>query len=125
MNHCRLLFPMDIQYLKNTAHYQRKLIDAAVHLVRKGGHLVYSTCTISPLENEYNVRYILDKYPFLKLVQSDCHLGGPGLQGSVDAGGYVYELLKPDEAVMVQRFDPDFEGLDTMGFFIAKFVRAA
>ena len=31
-----------------TARYQRKLLRVAVQLLKPGGHLVYSTCTINP-----------------------------------------------------------------------------
>lgn len=31
-----------------TAMYQRKLLQVAVQLLRPGGYLVYSTCTINP-----------------------------------------------------------------------------
>ena len=33
-------------------------------LVKPGGVLVYSTCTINPEENEENVRYLLTQMPF-------------------------------------------------------------
>lgn len=113
-----------IEELKATAHYQRKLIDVAVALVRKGGTLVYSTCTINPLENEYNVRYLLDKYPQMSLVKSKYHLGQSGLCGDYRIGEKTFTFLKPEEAELVQRYDPGFNnGTDTMGFFIAKFQK--
>ena len=31
-----------------TAAYQRKLLQVAVQLLKPGGHLVFSTCTINP-----------------------------------------------------------------------------
>jgi 16S rRNA C967 or C1407 C5-methylase (RsmB/RsmF family) len=121
----RLIVPQTLKELHNAAHYQRKLIDAAVHLLKPGGFMVYSTCTINPLENEGNVRYVLEKYPFMKLAVQFPKLGGPGLIGEVpgDEPGYTKKLLKDEiEADMVQRFDPS-TGLDTPGFFIAKFEK--
>ena len=41
---------------------QRKIIDCAVQYVKKGGILVYSTCTINREENEENVKYLLENY---------------------------------------------------------------
>jgi 16S rRNA (cytosine967-C5)-methyltransferase len=38
---------------------QRRLLDAAAERVRPGGTLVYSTCTISPPENEMQIRRLL------------------------------------------------------------------
>lgn len=70
-------------------------------------------------ENEANVRYVLDKWPQMQLVQQPLVLAGPGLTGP--------GLLTAAEAQLVQRFDPA-AGLaggadDTIGFFIAKFVK--
>lgn len=118
----RLMVQATMDDLKKNATYQRMMIDAAVEVVSIGGYLVYSTCTINPLENEFNVRYLLDKFPFMKLVKSDCHLGLSGLTGSISINEKSYNLLHENEAPLVQRFDPGGE-LDTMGFFIAKFRR--
>ena len=32
-----------------------------------GGELIYSTCTITKNENTNNIKYILEKYPFLEV----------------------------------------------------------
>ncbi|OMO95675.1 Bacterial Fmu (Sun)/eukaryotic nucleolar NOL1/Nop2p [Corchorus capsularis] len=111
-----------IETLRNHGKYQRRMFDQAVQLVRPGGVLVYSTCTINPGENEALVRYALDKYKFLSLAPQHPRIGGPGLVGSCQfPDGYVEEWLRPGEEELVQRFDP-WSPLDTIGFFIAKFV---
>nr|TKW09957.1 hypothetical protein SEVIR_6G135800v2 [Setaria viridis] len=56
-----------LESLKTHARYQRRMFDQAVKLVRPGGVIVYSTCTINPGENEALVRYALDTYKFLSL----------------------------------------------------------
>ncbi|XP_073145806.1 rRNA (cytosine-C(5))-methyltransferase NOP2C isoform X2 [Henckelia pumila] len=56
-----------IESLRSHAKYQRRMFDQAVQLVRPGGVIVYSTCTINPGENEALVRYALDTYAFLSL----------------------------------------------------------
>ncbi|KAL7187081.1 hypothetical protein ACSBR1_037201 [Camellia fascicularis] len=110
-----------IESLKNDAKYQRKMFDQAVQLVRPGGVLVYSTCTINPGENEALVRYALDTYKFLSLAVQHPKIGGPGLVGGCElSNGYIEEWLRPGEEDLVQRFDPS-SPLDTIGFFIAKF----
>ena len=76
-------------------------------------------------ENEAIVRYALDKWPKLKLIPQQPHLGGAGLVGKAEG------LLSEEEAQWVQRFDPgvwgdnmdDRSSDDTIGFFIAHFVR--
>lgn len=79
----RLLQPATLPLLRSTAAYQRRLLDQAVRLLRPGGHLVYSTCTINPGENEANVRWLLEKYDgVMALVPTGTvgdSLAGPGL----------------------------------------------
>lgn len=107
--------------LRNHANYQRKMFDQAVQLVRAGGVLVYSTCTINPGENEALVRYALDTYKFLSLAIQHPKVGGPGLVGCCElSDGTKEEWLRCGEENLVQRFDPSSH-LDTIGFFIAKF----
>ncbi|KAK9041180.1 hypothetical protein V6N11_016294 [Hibiscus sabdariffa] len=111
-----------IETLRNHAKYQRRMFDQAVQLVRPGGVLVYSTCTINPGENEALVRYALDTYKFLSLAPQHPRIGGAGLVGSCEfPDGFVEEWLRAGEEELVQRFDPS-SPLDTIGFFIAKFA---
>ncbi|CAI9089750.1 OLC1v1024383C1 [Oldenlandia corymbosa var. corymbosa] len=111
-----------VESLRNHAKYQRRMFDQAVQLVRPGGVIVYSTCTINPGENEGLVRYALDTYKFLSLAPQHPKVGGPGLVGSCQlSDGYSEQWLKLGEEDLVQRFDPS-SAVDTIGFFIAKFT---
>ncbi|CAH1416651.1 unnamed protein product [Lactuca virosa] len=111
-----------VESLRRHGKYQKRLFDQAVQLVRAGGVLVYSTCTINPGENEALVRYALDTYKFLSLAQQDPRIGGPGLVGHCElSNGYFEEWLRAGEEDLVQRFDPSGPH-DTIGFFIAKFT---
>lgn len=117
--------------LEAAVRYQRQFVDAAVALLRVGGVVTYSTCTIHVGENEHAVRYILETYPdCMELVpvfdfedgteKSDNNnddkrlssLGGPGLPSSG---------LTAEQCARVRRFDPADSDDDTMGFFLAKF----
>ncbi|ASJ15155.1 RsmB/NOP family class I SAM-dependent RNA methyltransferase [Thermococcus radiotolerans] len=89
--------PKDIEA---TARYQRHFINAAIKSLRRGGVLVYSTCTLSYEENEANVKYILGKG--LKLEEQSIFIGSSGM--GIDE---------------VQRFYPNRHL--TQGFFIARF----
>jgi len=51
--------PEDIEEL---AALQDELLDAATDLVKPGGLLVYSTCTIEPDENEHRIEAFLDRH---------------------------------------------------------------
>ena len=46
------------------ASLQREIILATTKYVKKGGTLIYSTCTINRDENEGNLEYILEHFPF-------------------------------------------------------------
>ena len=60
----------DIKYnlteegLSSLDDLQKKIIDSCVPYVRKGGKLMYSTCTLRKTENEERVLYITEKYGF-------------------------------------------------------------
>ncbi|XP_070784283.1 tRNA (cytosine(72)-C(5))-methyltransferase NSUN6 isoform X3 [Enoplosus armatus] len=117
--------------LKEICSYQplqRKLFHAAVRLLKKGGILVYSTCTVTLAENEEQVAWALDTFPCLTLQPQEPHIGTEGMLG---AG------LSPEQLRLLQRFSPELswdqtgtaaplpcraDG-DTIGFFIAKFLK--
>ncbi|XP_032407476.1 tRNA (cytosine(72)-C(5))-methyltransferase NSUN6 isoform X1 [Xiphophorus hellerii] len=107
---------------------QRKLFQAAVRLLKKGGVLVYSTCTVTLSENEEQVAWALNTFPCLSLQPQEPHIGSEGMLG---AG------LSPEQLRLLQRFSPELSweqtdttapltcraDTDTIGFFIAKFLK--
>ncbi len=93
--------------IKNSASYQQSLLRAAAKILRKGGVLVYSTCTLSPEENERNIEYAVNNLGFEVAEQEYFY-------------GFFGEPFFPDYR-RVQRFYPDSH--DTPGFFIAKLVK--
>jgi NOL1/NOP2/sun family putative RNA methylase len=91
---------------------QRRLFGAAVGLLRPGGTLVYTTCSLEPEEDELNVQWLLENHGVgLREV------GGPGSPALTEVMG---RSLSP-EVAMCRRFWPDETG--TQGFFVAKVVR--
>nr|XP_009671974.1 PREDICTED: putative methyltransferase NSUN6 isoform X2 [Struthio camelus australis] len=125
--------------LKEVTSYQplqRKLFTVAVKLLKPGGVLVYSTCTITLSENEEQVAWALENFPCLQLQPQEPHVGGEGMRGA----GLSLVQLK-----LLQRFDPSavtLQGMDInslqdsrednlislankdcIGFFIAKFIK--
>jgi 16S rRNA (cytosine967-C5)-methyltransferase len=64
---------------------QSALLDAAVSLVRPGGRLVYSTCSLEPEENGARIASFLERHPAF------VHRGCPGSvpQHYVDASGFL------------------------------------
>ncbi|CAK1580262.1 unnamed protein product [Parnassius mnemosyne] len=108
--------------LESYKFVQRKLFNAAVKVLKVGGILVYSTCTINEEENERMVAWVLEKFPVLKLIPAEPLLGGPGLPNNG---------LTDEQRIMVQRFGPEDDSLrpvediykNSIGFFIAKFTK--
>lgn len=125
----RLLVDTRLKELEQGARYQRLMLREAAHVLAVGGHMVFSTCTMNPAENEANVRWFLDRYPELRLVHQEPRLGGPGLVGEAQVphsgGGLRLERwLTQEEAALVQRFDTSV-GVDAIAFFVAKFEKTA
>lgn len=85
---------------------QRKILDTVWSYVKVGGTLIYSTCTIGADENQYNVKWFLENYPF-RLESIDPYLCD-ALKSRTTKAGYL-QLL------------PGVHGTD--GFFIARFKR--
>jgi len=115
-------------YLVQCGLYARKLLDAAVHFVRPGGRLVFSTCTISPFENEANVRYILDKFSHcIRLVPAEPRVGGAGLVGEHPSGGIQACLENTSAAARDQgnASDQRQEGVQCQNSFAAPCAAAA
>lgn len=57
-----------IEDIKSLASLQRKILDQAVTYVKKGGILVYSTCTLGHLENQDNFSYLEEKEDLEKIL---------------------------------------------------------
>ncbi|KAM9970730.1 hypothetical protein ACTFIR_002594 [Dictyostelium discoideum] len=110
----RLIESSRLVDLTNSSEFQKKLIDQAVSLLKPGGILVYSTCSINPEENELNVSYLLNNYPEMKLIPQIPHISQPGLP---NCG------LTEQQCKLVSRFDPSDSNIGTIGFFIAKFTK--
>ena len=102
----------DVRWKKDEAGVARvveeqgKLLDAAADRVRPGGTLVYSTCTISPEENERQVASFLERR-------------GDFSAGDLPDGFAAYAHPSADGLVQVL---PHLHGTD--GFFIARLARA-
>lgn len=75
--------------LSNLIPVQQQLLERAVDLVRPGGRVMYSTCSIEPEENQQVVRSVVSQYPGLELVDEVLSL--PGVAGD---GGYRALLRK-------------------------------
>ncbi|MEK1854009.1 MAG: RsmB/NOP family class I SAM-dependent RNA methyltransferase [Phyllobacterium sp.] len=104
--------PEDISKL---AQLQAKLLDHAVTIVRPGGIVVFSNCSLDPLEGEKVANDLLAKNPAIELVPvTRDEVGGPA------------ELITKEGFVRSTPADlfhenPALSGMD--GFFAARFKR--
>lgn len=114
----RLLCDTTLKELKKYSDTQKDLFKIAYSLCKRNGIIVYSTCTINPMENEDNVKYFLDNC-HIELLNQDYKIGNNGYDNcSLSNEDKKYFLLIIFRKV--QRFNP-FDSQDTIGFFIAKF----
>ena len=77
-------YRMSPESLLELAKLQRQILGTVWRYVKPGGVLIYSTCTINPGENEENVGWFLERYPFHLESLSSClpqELSGEGESG--------------------------------------------
>lgn len=72
---------------KDLVKLQRQILNVVTKYVKKGGTLLYSTCTINREENEENLKYILDNFPF-EVESLDEYLP-KNLIGETTKNGYI------------------------------------
>ncbi len=105
----------DIKYqaspekIRELAKLQREMLSAVSQYVKPGGRLIYSTCTISPMENQEQREWFLETFPEFSPVNLKGRLG-EAVNEETMADGYI-QLL------------PGVYPCD--GFFIAGFLRKA
>ena len=63
-----------IAHTESCAVRQKKILQSAFGMLKKGGRLVYSTCTFAPCENEGIAGWVLETYPDVELL--DINLPG-------------------------------------------------
>jgi 16S rRNA (cytosine967-C5)-methyltransferase len=113
----------DIPYLKSPkdiealAALQRRLLDNAATLLKPGGKLVYSTCSLEPEEGEAQMAALMVRNDSLRLDQ----IGKEELAGQA-------EWIEPSGCLRTFPYElkldsPEWSGMD--GFFAARLIRAA
>ena len=112
----------DIPYLKSVkdieglALLQARLLDNAASLLKPGGRLVFSTCSLEPEEGEAQIAALLVRNPALRLDPiAPEELGGR--EEWIEASGCLRTF--PNQ---IELETPEWSGMD--GFFAARLIRA-
>lgn len=61
-------YKLQLEDISNIIKIQKELIENAYKYLKKGGYLVYCTCTINKKENQEIIDYLFNGYPRAKLV---------------------------------------------------------
>ena len=110
----------DIKYnvtedkIRELAKLQKKILENAVRYVKKGGRLIYSTCTMTKAENEENFTFISEFKGFSAVDFSD------KIRGYVDRYKDGERLVNEAKKGFIRLFPGE---LGTDGFFISEFMR--
>ena len=110
----------DIKYnvsrdkIRELAILQKKILENAVRYVKKGGRLIYSTCTMTKAENEENFTFISEIKGFSAVDFSD------KIRGYVDRYKDGERLVNEAKKGFIRLLPGE---LGTDGFFISEFMR--
>lgn len=109
--------PITEKEVQSLAERQFHLLKSALQTVKVGGQVVYSTCTLSPLENEAVVSRILDTYgDAVEIENIQSRLPAPAPAVTHFEGTPFHEHI-----TNAARLWPHVFG--TAGFFAAKFIK--
>lgn len=102
---------------KKAYRLSKSILEEIIPMLKVGGTLVYSTCTLAPEENEAITHFILSNYPEMKIeeISIDSENIRPGIKSF---GKSVYR----NDVTKSIRCLPSKE---TEGFYIAKFTKIA
>lgn len=104
----------DLAGIKEKTRLQKELLKSAMMVLKPGGTLVYSTCSLEPEENELNIDWFLNKYREKIDLEK---IEGPGQAAYTEVFGQELDA----RVARCRRFWPHLS--NTQGFFVAKLVK--
>jgi len=107
----------NLDFVNQISQLQRQLIHTAGQLLNSGGTLLYSTCSLSPEENEVVLQDFLDKNPGFKLCS--INMSYKALKGALPQ----WNGQKFDE--QISRARRVYPSESTEGFFVALLKKEA
>lgn len=113
-----------LQGIAKAAHLQQELLESAIHATKVGGRIVYSTCTLTPEENEGVVHHILNKYcDQISVLDSGKILNVDCMKIAQNDSEKVQESMGSSKIFPFLRLWP--QTFDTEGFFCAVLEKVA
>lgn len=106
-------YKMSEKQQQDIIRLQRRILSAVQEYVKPGGVLIYSTCTIGADENQYNIKWFLDNFPF-HLESIDPYICDE-LKGRTTGGGYIQLLpgLHQSDGFFIARLRREDESRNT------------
>jgi len=102
--------------VKRLCGQQKQLIETAFKMLKKGGVMVYSTCTLEPEEDEGIVDFLIGKYKDAKVDEIKAN-ELPGLKRSPAVLEFEGKKYSPEVKKCLRIWPQDN---DTEGFFVAR-----
>ncbi|MFC2135700.1 NOL1/NOP2/sun family putative RNA methylase [Bacteroidota bacterium] len=99
-------------FVRKMANIQRQLIEAGFLALKKGGVMVYSTCTQEPEENERTVTHLLERHPDAEVLEIKLNI-----KKSRPILKFEDLVISPEVKKCLRIYPQDN---DTEGFFVAK-----
>ena len=107
-------YNVSIDKIRELAILQKKILENAVRYVKKGGRIIYSTCTMTKAENEENFTFISEFKGFSSVDFSD------KIRGYVDRYKDGERLVNEAKKGFIRLIPGE---LGTDGFFISEYMR--
>jgi len=105
----------NVEELQRMVSVQVSLLEAALNVVKDGGVIIYSTCSIAPEENELVINKVLEKFrDRIDLYDTGLIIGDPGFDR-------VFNYKLDSRLKLCKRLYPHKHG--TEGYFICKIVK--
>ena len=102
---------------------QQELLEAAIHATKVGGRIVYSTCTLTPEENETVLGSIMNKFGDQLTIIDPTKELGMDLSKALEESARVQEWIQTKQPFPAFRLWP--QTYDTEGFFAAVLEKRA
>ena len=107
-------YNVSLDKIRELAILQKKILENAVRYVKKGGRLIYSTCTMTKAENEENFTFISEFKGFSAVDFSD------KIRGYVDRYKDGERLVNEAKKGFIRLIPGE---LGTDGFFVSEYMR--